>query len=91
MKTTNGHVLKKNVLKRHQNIIIDIPIPNFMMPILTSTILKLKFSTPNRFGSLDFRPCTSDGEQMVIKAWMLHNQSKSMAMMASPFSSTSKI
>ncbi len=73
MKTTNGHVLK-NVLKRHQKMINDIPIPNSMMPIFTSTILKLKSSTPNLFGSLDFRPSTSDLEQMVTKAWMLHNQ-----------------
>jgi hypothetical protein len=77
-----GHALR-NILKRHQSMINGVFIPNISrMPISTYTTLELEASTPNLFGSLDFIWSTSDGEQIMTEANMLHSQSKNMAIMA---------
>jgi hypothetical protein len=92
LKATYGHA-SRNFLKRCQSMIDGIPIPNPRMPTSTSITPKLEVSTctPNLFKSLGFKPFTRDGEKMMFKAKMLHNQSKSMAMMASHFASAFEI
>jgi len=84
LKATYGHT-SRNFLKRCQSMIDGIPIPNPRMPTPTSITPKLEVSTPNLFRSLNFKPFTSDGERMMSKIKMLHNQSKNMVMMAFHF------
>jgi hypothetical protein len=90
LKATYAHA-SRNFLKRCQSVIDGIPIPNPRMPTPTFITPKLEVSTLDYFRSLNFKPFTSDDEWMLSNTHMLHNQSKSMAMMASHFVSTFEI
>lgn len=58
-----GHTLKK--LSMDFPMIDGVFVPTFRT--ITFISLKLEASTPNLFTSLDFRPFTSDGEQMMLR------------------------
>jgi hypothetical protein len=85
LRATSGHATK-NVLKRHQSLLYgslvfipSTPSSNYVDPI------PLMFN-PNI--SLDSRPFANDNDKLMINAKMLQIQSKSMATVATCFSTT---
>jgi hypothetical protein len=89
LKVIDGHA-SKNVLKRLQNMMDGVPLHRLATLISNSTECEGFASILN--ASLDSRLLACDGgEQMMTKAKMLQNQSKSMSTMASHYASTTEI
>jgi hypothetical protein len=85
LKAIDGHVFK-NILKRCQNVVDNIPISK-------AIILSSNFVDPKGFPntSINSKGSLGDVERFMTKVEMLHSLSKSMATMASCFAFAFKI
>jgi hypothetical protein len=86
LKAINGHATR-NVLKKHQNLIVCLPILKTPSCSWSEPITPTSYPNP----TLDFTRSKSDGEKSMKKSKILHNQSKSMAIVTSHFPTTSQI
>jgi hypothetical protein len=86
LKATNGHATR-NVLRKHQNLIMCLPILKTPSCSWFELITFTSYPSP----SLDSTQFRSDDEKSMTKSKILQSQSKSMAIVASRFPTTSQI